>query len=537
VHSASYLLECLLRAGMSDVVAVEPAAGGLAALAGVATRRNAPPVFVKAFADPPGEDVFVAEAEGLAALREFGGVATPEVILADRELLVLSVLRPRPRSESFWEQFAYALARLHLGTTHPRFGWHRDNWLGRRRQINTWDDDGFAFFARHRLLRWLGEPRVEAALDAGDRAALERLCHRLPDLLPDRPACLTHGDLWAQNLLATPDGRPALIDPAVSYMWADVDLAHVWSTSPPPEARRFFAVYAELTSLDGDWRARMPIVQLRQHLAVLAQFDDDWGAGDQVRTTLAPFRTRTGRRVPDAIFTHPRLAPLYDAFDGDREDLAAYVGIADELGAERVLDVGCGTGSLAFLLAETGRTVVGVDPAEASLEIARAKDPAARITWIHGDATTVPALDADLAVMTGNVAQVFLTDEDWAGALQDIHAALRPGGQLAFETRRPERRAWEEWAADDAPVILDISGIGRVERTLEVTDVSLPFVSFRSTFRFLADGAVLTSDSTLRFRSREEVEAGLLAHGYRVLDVRDAADRPGREFVFLSERV
>ena len=241
--------------------------------------------------------------------------------------------------------------------------------------------------------------------------------------------------------------------------------------------------------------------------------------------------------MPDAIFAHPRLAPLYDAFDGDRGDLAAYLGIADELSAERVLDVGCGTGSLAVLLAETGRTVVGVDPAEASLEIARSKDSTARITWIHGDATTVPALDADLAVMTGNVAQVFLADEDWARTLQGIHAALRPNGHLVFETRRPERRAWEEWAADDAPVILDISGSGPVERTLEVTDVSLPFVSFRSTYRFLADGEVLTSDSTLRFRSREEVGTSLLAHGYRVLDVREAADRPGREFVFISERV
>ena len=290
---STFLLECLLRAGMRDVVTVEPATGGVAALAGIATRRDAPSVFVKAFADTPADDVFAAEAEGLAALRELGGVATPEVILADRELLVLSVLRPRPRSETFWEQFAHALARLHMSTTHPRFGWHRDNWLGRCRQTNTWSDDGFAFFAQHRLLRWLGQPRVEAALDAGDRAALERLCHRLPDLLPDRPACLTHGDLWAQNLLATPDGRPALIDPAVSYMWAEVDLAHVWSTAAPPEAQRFFEVYAELTCLDGDWRARMPIVQLRQHLAVLAQFDDDWGAGDQVRATLASFRKRT----------------------------------------------------------------------------------------------------------------------------------------------------------------------------------------------------------------------------------------------------
>ncbi|MEU8020016.1 fructosamine kinase family protein [Micromonospora parva] len=286
------LLERLHRAGMREVVAVQPVTGGLAALAGIATRRDAPPVFVKGFADPPADDVFAAEADGLAALRELGGVATPEVILANRDLLVLSVLRARPGSEAFWERFAHLLARLHLSTTHPRFGWHHDNWLGRRRQINTWNDDGFAFFAEHRLLRWLDQPRVEAALDAADRAALERLCDRLPDLLPDRPACLTHGDLWAQNILATVDGEPALIDPAVSYMWAEVDLAHVWSTSPPPEARRMFALYAELTSLDGDWEARMPIIQLRQHLAVLAQFDDDWGAADQIRTVLAPFRTR-----------------------------------------------------------------------------------------------------------------------------------------------------------------------------------------------------------------------------------------------------
>jgi SAM-dependent methyltransferase len=243
-----------------------------------------------------------------------------------------------------------------------------------------------------------------------------------------------------------------------------------------------------------------------------------------------------GHRVPDAIFAHPSLAPIYDAFDGDRDDLAAYLNIVDELGADRVLDVGCGTGCLAVLLAESGRTVVGVDPAEASLEIAKSKDRTARITWVHGDAMTVLALGADLAVMTGNVAQVFLTDEAWTQTLQGIHAALRPGGYLVFETRRPERRAWEEWAADAAQVILDIPGSGQVEQRRDVTEVNLPFVSFRYTYRFLADGAVVTSDSTLRFRSRDEVESSLVAHGYRVLDVREAVDRPGREFVFIAER-
>ncbi|RGC69084.1 hypothetical protein C5N14_09985 [Micromonospora sp. MW-13] len=240
--------------------------------------------------------------------------------------------------------------------------------------------------------------------------------------------------------------------------------------------------------------------------------------------------------MPDAIFAHPLLARVYDAFDGDRDDLAAYLAIAGELTASRVLDVGCGTGSLAILLAQRDYTVVGVDPAEASLKVAKLKDQAGRVRWIHGDATVLPALDADLATMTGNVAQVFLTDTDWAQTLQGIHAALRPNGHLVLETRRPEHRAWEEWAADGDPVTLDIPDIGRVEQRLEVTDVSLPFVSFRYTYRFLTDGEIVTSDSTLRFRNHDEVESSLAANGYRVLDVREASDRPGRELVFIAER-
>ena len=59
--------------------------------------------------------------------------------------------------------------------------------------------------------------------------------------------------------------------------------------------------------------------------------------------------------MPDAIFADPRLARLYDTFDGPRDDIPLYVGIADELGARRVLDVGCGTGEPAVALAETGR--------------------------------------------------------------------------------------------------------------------------------------------------------------------------------------
>ena len=240
--------------------------------------------------------------------------------------------------------------------------------------------------------------------------------------------------------------------------------------------------------------------------------------------------------MPDAIFAHPRLAPVYDAFDGPRDDLPAYLAIAQELNADHVLDVGCGTGSLAIALARHGHTVVAVDPAAASLAVATSKDKDATVTWLHGDATAAPPACADLALMTGNVAQVFLTDEDWERTLRAIRTALRPRGHLVFETRRPERRAWEEWAADTAPVTLDVPGTGPVEHRSEVTAVDLPFVSFRDTYTFGTDGAVVTSESTLRFRRRDEVAASLAAAGYQILDVREAPDRPGREYVFMAQR-
>ena len=49
-----------------------------------------------------------------------------------------------------------------------------------------------------------------------------------------------------------------------------------------------------------------------------------------------------GRGAPDASFAHPRLAAVYNAFDGPRDDLAAYLRIATELGANHMLDVDCG---------------------------------------------------------------------------------------------------------------------------------------------------------------------------------------------------
>ncbi len=240
--------------------------------------------------------------------------------------------------------------------------------------------------------------------------------------------------------------------------------------------------------------------------------------------------------VPDEIFANPRLAQIYDHLDWDRRDLRAYRAMVREFGARSVLDVGCGTGTFACLLAAAGIDVMGVDPAAASLDVARRKPGASLVRWLLGDATMLPSTDADMATMTGNVAQVFVDDRDWLAALAGIRGALRPSGRLVFEVRDPARRVWEDWNRTTSFARTELPDIGTVESWVEVTDVSLPLVSFRWTYHFEKDGTVLTSDSTLRFREKGEIEASLAQTGFDVLDVRDAPDRPGLEFVFVATR-
>lgn len=199
-----------------------------------------------------------------------------------------------------------------------------------------------------------------------------------------------------------------------------------------------------------------------------------------------------------------------------------------------MLDVGCGTGTFACRLATRGISVVGVDPAAASLDVARAKPGARSVRWIHGDATTLPAMSVDMAAMTGNVAQVFVTDKAWAATLRGVAAALHPGGWLVFETRVPAQRVWESWTTEQTWTRTDIEGAGIVERWHEIEDVSGQLVTFRAVNRFVRDGSDIESRSTLRFRERAEVEASLRAAGFTPREVRDAPDRAGLEYVFIA---
>lgn len=134
---------------------------------------------------------------------------------------------------------------------------------------------------------------MEAEFDRDERRAVERLCAVLPELIPPHPASLTHGDLWIGNILANGSGEPALIDPAVSCGWPEIDLAMLWVQRRPPGADQFFAVYEELAHPFGGWQDQAQLLRIWDLFSTVAHGSDTWGAAEIVRKLIAPFRRST----------------------------------------------------------------------------------------------------------------------------------------------------------------------------------------------------------------------------------------------------
>jgi SAM-dependent methyltransferase len=240
-------------------------------------------------------------------------------------------------------------------------------------------------------------------------------------------------------------------------------------------------------------------------------------------------------------YVDPRLVALYDGENARGVDTDFYVELAAGLDAHTIVDLGCGTGLLTRELAVDGRQVIGVDPAAAMLAVARQHSGAERVEWVVGDAAAIGNRDADLVVMTGNVAQVFLEDDDWVAALQGIRLALRPGGQLAFESRNPEARGWEQWTRAATFERFD-SPNGPMESWLELVSVQPGRVMFEGHNVFLDTDEVVVVPSELRFRTQDELTRSLEAHGFAIEHIygdwqRGPVTPTSRFMVFVARRL
>ncbi|MDC7223145.1 MAG: fructosamine kinase family protein, partial [Spirochaetales bacterium] len=90
---------------------------------------------------------------------------------------------------------------------------------------------------------------------------------------PEYPSLL-HGDLWSGNVLAGPDGRAWILDPAAYYGHPEVDLAmtELFGSSP----NSFYSGYNEVSPISSDYAERRDIYNLYHLLNHLHMFGSSY---------------------------------------------------------------------------------------------------------------------------------------------------------------------------------------------------------------------------------------------------------------------
>jgi ubiquinone/menaquinone biosynthesis methyltransferase len=109
---------------------------------------------------------------------------------------------------------------------------------------------------------------------------------------------------------------------------------------------------------------------------------------------------------------------------------------------ERVLDLACGTGDLAFAAAESSPHAIGLDVTPRMVHLARERAPAGgmRTRLLVGDMMSLPFASASIDVITTGYGfrNVPVLDE----AIREAARVLRPGGRLfSLDFNRPQSAA------------------------------------------------------------------------------------------------
>ena len=221
---------------------------------------------------PSGQ--FAGEAASLKALAAvIGGPVVPTVLDVAEQHLLLEDLGPPPpvieQNTQYWHQFGEMLAAIH-DQHGPHHGFTCDTWCGGTQQPNPPTTDGHSFFMHHRLAHQMLLAERQNLLPASTARAIEGIIARVPELIPEQPPSLTHGDLWSGNMLCTSRGEPALIDASSAWCWAETDLAMSCLFGEPPTP--FYQAYEACRPQVRGWRQRAPVYQLYHMLNHLNLF-------------------------------------------------------------------------------------------------------------------------------------------------------------------------------------------------------------------------------------------------------------------------
>jgi len=242
----------------------------------------------------------------------------------------------------------------------------------------------------------------------------------------------------------------------------------------------------------------------------------------------------------DLHYIEPRLVELYDIDNPRGASHDFYIELAKEIGANKILDFGCGTGLLTRELASYGWNVTGIDPSSTMLQYARKQSGADSVDWIEGDSSILGAPNADLVLMTGNVAQVFLKDYAWTTTLGHIYEALSFGGYLIFESRNPKARGWENWKPENSYKRIQ-TPYGERESWFDLISVQEGSVRFQTHNVFIETEETFIVDSTIRFRTEQEICNSLEQVGFKIKNVYGSWSREplisnSRIMVFVAQR-
>ncbi len=109
---------------------------------------------------------------------------------------------------------------------------------------------------------------------------------------------------------------------------------------------------------------------------------------------------------------------------------ADVIGLLDVRPGAKVLDLGCGNGTLTAELAARGFEVTGMDASASMLELARSTHP--ELCFVQGDATSF-SLPQPVDAVFSNAVLHWIDADRQPDALAHVAAALRPGGQFVFE--------------------------------------------------------------------------------------------------------